>query len=117
VSAPSKSYALEFRDGAAGLRSPARVRGPNLELATPAGFEPRFWPGVNLGATIPGRSPGEVAIGAEEFRRWMPEMARLGVRVIRVYTLQNPVFYRELAAYNEAHPQGPPLRAARDLDP
>jgi hypothetical protein len=105
-SAPSKSYALELR-GAAGLRLPARVRGPNLELATSAGFAPRFWPGVNLGATIPGRSPGELAIGGEEFRGWMPEMARLGVRVIRVYTLQNPAFYRELAAYNKAHPEAP----------
>jgi len=34
-------------------------------------------------------------------------MARLGVRVIRVYTLQNPAFYRELAAYNQAHPEAP----------
>jgi hypothetical protein len=104
--APSKSYALELKD-AAGLRLPARVRGPNVELAAPTGFEARFWPGVNLGPTIPGRSPGEVAIGGEDFRRWMPEMARMGVRAIRIYSLQNPAFYRELAAYNQAHPEAP----------
>lgn len=104
--APSKSYALELRD-AAGLRLPARVQGPNVELAVSTGFEARFWPGVNLGATVPGRSPGEVAIGGEDFRRWMPEMARMGVRVIRIYALQNPAFYRELAAYNRAHPEAP----------
>jgi hypothetical protein len=103
---PSQSYALELRN-AAGLQLPARVQGPNIELATPAGFEDRFWPGVNLGATIPGRSPGEVAIGGEEFRRWMPLMARMGVRVLRIYSLQDPAFYRELRAYNQAHPEAP----------
>jgi hypothetical protein len=105
-SAPSRSYALELRD-VDGLQLPARVHGPNVELAAPTGFEVRFWPGVNLGATIPGRSPGEVAISGEDFHRWMPAMARMGVRVIRIYALQAPAFYRELAAYNQSHPEAP----------
>src|SRR5919106_4391614 len=103
---PTKSYGLELaeRDG---LRMPARVQGPSLELAMPSGFEARFWPGVNIGATTPGHSPGEVAVSGEDFHRWLPEIAAAGARVIRVYTLLDPSFYRELAAYNESHPDAP----------
>ena len=37
-------------------RLPARVSGEYLELSTAKhGFQPRFWPGVNLGSTVPGR--------------------------------------------------------------
>ena len=34
-------------------------------------------------------------------------MADLGVRVIRVYTLLDPSFYRELRRWNLAHPDSP----------
>ena len=40
-----------------GLELPARVQDQALAVATKEGWEPRFWPGVNLGSTIPGRSP------------------------------------------------------------
>lgn len=90
-----------------GMKLPARAQGTEIALATADGFSPRFWPGVNLGATIPGRSPGEVAVGADRYRAWFPAMAELGIRVIRVYTLLDPSFYEELAAYNEQHPEAP----------
>ena len=40
-----------------GRSAPARARRRRgkIEVATPAGFRPRFWPGVNLGSTVPGR--------------------------------------------------------------
>ncbi len=90
-----------------GLELPARVHGSSIQLATPAGFQSRFWPGVNLGSTVPGRQPGEVAARAGDYDRWFTEMGQLGVRVIRVYTLLDPSFYTELAAYNKAHPSAP----------
>jgi hypothetical protein len=90
-----------------GLQLPARVEGPAVALASGEGFSPRFWPGVNLGTTIPGRSPGESAAGPEQYREWIPAMANLGIRVVRVYTLLDSSFYRELAAYNEANPDQP----------
>ena len=34
-------------------------------------------------------------------------MADLGIRVVRVYTLLDPSFYREISAYNEANPGSP----------
>jgi hypothetical protein len=91
----------------AGLELPARVQGDHLALAVGDRFEPRFWPGVNLGSTVPGHQPGEVAATAEDYRRWFPQMAALGTRVIRVYTILRPDFYDELRAYNLAHPDAP----------
>jgi hypothetical protein len=70
-------------------------------------FVPKFWAGVNLGATIPGHDPGELAITRAEYARWLTEMGALGVRVIRVYTLQRPVFYDALASYDRRHPHAP----------
>ena len=90
-----------------GLMLPARVRGREVELATPEGFQARFWPGVNLGATVPGTLPGEVAAGRADYERWLPEIARLGARVVRVYTILRPDFYDALRAYNLAYPEAP----------
>jgi hypothetical protein len=66
-----------------------------------------FMAGVNLGVTIPGHYPGELAIDAETYRRWFPMMAGLGFNTIRVYTIQNPSFYRELQRYNRANQEAP----------
>jgi hypothetical protein len=93
----------ETRDGLEGV---ARTEGEQLVLQT-AGGERTFLPGVNLGATIPGRFPGEQAIRAEDFRRWFPQMRDLGFRVVRVYTIMPPSFYAELLAFNQANPSSP----------
>jgi hypothetical protein len=91
------------------LRVPARATATGVDLARHGGFSPRFWPGVNLGSTIPARFPGEVAAGPEEYRRWIAGMGDLGVRVVRIYTILRPSFYAELDAYDRAHP-GAPIR-------
>ncbi len=90
-----------------GLRLPARATSSSLEIGTPAGFEPRFWPGVNLGATTPGHAPGELAISRADVDRWLAEMGRLGIRVVRVYTILPPSFYDALRAYDLQHPSAP----------
>ena len=84
----------------------AFTEGTRMVLQT-AGGNRTFVPGVNLGPTVPGRSPGEVAVGADEYRRWFPAMSALGFRLIRIYTILPPVFYDELAAYNRANPSAP----------
>jgi len=93
-------------DKAGGLTRVAFTSGERLFLHT-AGGVVDFVPGVNLGSTIPGFSPGELAIRRADYRRWFPQMAALGLRAVRVYTILMPCFYEELAAYNSAHPQAP----------
>ncbi len=90
-----------------GLTIPARAGPQYVELAIDGTFEPRFWPGVNLGSTVPGTFPGEVAATRAEYDRWLPEMGELGVRVIRIYTILRPDFYDALRAYNLEHADEP----------
>jgi hypothetical protein len=89
------------------LRLPARVQGSRLALAVDGRFEPRFWPGVNLGVTVPGHAPGELAPTRADYDRWLDGMRGLGARVVRVYTILRPDFYEALDAHNRRHPASP----------
>jgi hypothetical protein len=86
-----------------GLKLPARVAGPAIQAATEDDFVSRFWAGVNLGSTVPGTQPGEVAATRADYDRWLEGMGDLGVRVVRIYTILRPAFYDALAAYNKEH--------------
>ncbi|HEX5617042.1 MAG TPA: hypothetical protein VFX51_01405 [Solirubrobacteraceae bacterium] len=100
--------ALRFEPARVGdLTLPARVEDRAIAAATADGFAPLFWAGVNLGSTIPGRQPGEVAAAREDYDRWLAGMGDLGVRVVRIYTILRPAFYDALSAYNTAHPEQP----------
>lgn len=78
-----------------------------FRLRTASGDQ-EFLPGVNLGSTVPLHQPGEIdVIDAEQYRTWFDQMAELGVRAVRVYTLHPPAFYHELAAHNREHPESP----------
>ena len=58
-----------------GLRVPAAVRGPSISLSEGKGrFSARFWPGVNLGSTIPGARPAR----SRRARRVRPLAGRHG---------------------------------------
>jgi len=89
-----------------GLSRLAHTEGERLLLSTKSG-DIAFVPGINLGATVPGTSPGELAVTAAEYRAWFPQIALLGLRALRVYTILPPGFYEELKAYNTAHPSSP----------
>jgi hypothetical protein len=93
-------------DERAGLSRLAFAEGDKLYLQTVSGRR-SFIAGVNLGSTVPGTQPGELAVSAADYRRWFPQMAALGLRAVRVYTILPPSFYQELAAYNAAHPDEP----------
>lgn len=89
-----------------GLSQIASVSGTDVMLHTEGG-DAAFIAGVNIGPTIPGYQPGEVAIRREDFRRWFPMMAEQGYRAVRIYSIQPPSFYEELRSYNLEHPANP----------
>jgi hypothetical protein len=93
-------------DDKAGLRRIAFTDHERFVLAT-AGGERTFIPGVNIGATVPGTLPGELRVGAGEFRRWFRQIGELQLRAVRVYTIMPPSFYQELVAYDRAHVDAP----------
>ena len=104
--AHAASYAGKpIRQG--GVTLPARVSGDDVQLAINGRFATRFWPGVNLGVTVPGHAPGELAPTRKDYDRWLDGMRELGVKVVRVYTILRPQFYEALAAHNRRHPKTP----------
>jgi hypothetical protein len=72
-------------------------------------YVPIFIKGINLGVSVPGTQPGELAATAEDYRRWFGLIKEAGYNTIRLYTLHYPRFYDELRAYNLANPQNPLL--------
>jgi hypothetical protein len=91
---------------AGGLSMVASTDGQHFVLHTAAG-DRTFLPGVDLGSTTPGHSPGELSISAAQYRAWFAAMSWLGIRVVRIYTIHPPAFYQQLAAYNQANPERP----------
>lgn len=75
-----------------GLTALAQAGARGFELHT-AGGDRGFLPGVNLGSTNPGFQAGELAITVADYRAWFAAMGRLGVRVMRNYTIHPPAFY------------------------
>jgi hypothetical protein len=90
-----------------GLTLPARVEGRAIAGAGKDGFIRLFCAGVNLGSTVPGRQPGEVAATRADYDRWLTGIGDLGARVIRIYTILRPAFYDALDAYNGTHSERP----------
>lgn len=90
------------------LPVPYAVTGKYLGRRNPSGgVDPLFLRGVNLGVSVPGTQPGEMAATRLQIRRWLERIGAAGFDCIRTYTLHFPHFYEELAAYNNAHWQKP----------
>lgn len=89
-----------------GLQRFAWTEGDRLLVDTVGGRR-NFIAGVNVGATVPGHFPGEVAVPAETYWRWFSQMSDFGFTAIRIYTMLPPHFYRELRAHNLANPRRP----------
>ncbi len=89
-----------------GLSQLASIDGQTFSVHTNSG-DLTFLPGVNLGSSVPGHAPGELAVTAEHYREWFPQIVDAGFRVLRVYTILPPYFYEEFAAFNEANPENP----------
>lgn len=71
------------------------------------GYDPIFIKGINLGVSVPGTQPGELAATRDQYTRWLKKIGDAGFNTIRTYTLHYPRFYQELALYNNDHPDRP----------
>ncbi|WP_197029897.1 glycosyltransferase family 2 protein [Cellulomonas sp. URHE0023] len=89
-----------------GLQVNAQAGATGFFLHT-VGAERTFLPGVDVGASTPGHQPGELTLDASDYQRWFDLMGRMGIRVIRNYTIHPPAFYTQLAAHNQAWPDQP----------
>lgn len=103
---PSNASWAPVETTVGGLKVIARTTADRFLLKT-AGGDVDFISGVNLGSTTPGSSPGELAVAAEQYRRWFVQIGEMGWHSVRIYTIHPPAFYTELLAYNRAHPSRP----------
>lgn len=85
---------------AEGVKRVSTVQGDTLAVFTGDGWESRYWDGMNMGASLPGHSPGELAPTYDDYMRWFPQMKEMNVDVVRVYTILNPEFYEALEDFN-----------------
>lgn len=90
-----------------GLNAKFRTDGEQLEIYKDQTWQPFFVTGVNMGTTLPGHDPGELPIDKETYLRWFAMIGDMGANVIRVYTIQNPIFYDAIVEYNRQHPSRP----------
>lgn len=90
-----------------GMQVKFKANGSQMEEYTNQTWKPYFAKGVNLGATIPGHFPGELAISKDEYEKWFEMIQAMGANVIRVYTILKPEFYEALVRYNAKHQDHP----------
>ena len=83
-----------------GVKQVSTVKDTHLAVYDGKSWDSRFWTGMNLGASLPGHSPGELAPTKEDYLRWFPQMKEMNVDVVRVYTILDPEFYDALANFN-----------------
>jgi len=101
------------------------IKDASFSMWNGSAYVPFFIKGINLGISVPGTQPGQLAATREDYRRWFSLIKEAGYNTIRLYTLHYPRFYEELDQYNQDHPQNPLLliqgvwleenEAARDL--
>jgi hypothetical protein len=99
-------FSLESEDHYTG---PYTIKDQSFSIWNGSSYVPFFIKGINLGVSVPGTQPGQLAATREDYKRWFPLIKEAGYNAIRLYTLHYPRFYEELAHYNQAHPQNPLL--------
>ena len=96
-------------DGVDTYTGPYTINEESFSIWNGSSYVPFFIKGINLGISVPGTQPGQLAATREDYRRWFPLIKEAGYNTIRLYTLHYPRFYEELARYNQEHPQNPIL--------
>ena len=61
--------------------------------------------GVDLGSGIPGQWSTSFAATKADYLRWFQQIRQMGANTIRVYTINNDVFYNALYEFNKDNPQ------------
>ncbi|WP_163709221.1 Ig-like domain-containing protein [Mangrovibacterium lignilyticum] len=99
----------ELSTCASNTTTPFKAKGDYFSIWDGKDYTKLFLKGINLGISVPGTLPGELAASSEQYARWFEQIKEIGYNNIRTYTLHYPRFYEELRNYNLAHPQSPIL--------
>jgi hypothetical protein len=91
------------------FRGDYAIKGDQFSIWNGSNYVPVFIKGINLGISVPGTQPGQLAATSEDYRRWFSLIKEAGYNTIRLYTLHFPRFYNELRRYNLENPRNPLL--------
>ncbi len=81
-----------------------KAEGEKIYMDSGSGYAPFEIKGVNLGSGKPGSWSTDYAIDKETYLRWFSEIQQMGANTIRVYSIQEDVFYNAFYAYNKDNP-------------
>jgi hypothetical protein len=94
-------------EGSGTFMRPFNVTGDRIGIWDGRSHIPLFIKGINLGVSVPGTQPGELAATRDDYNRWFHLVKEAGFNAIRLYTLHFPRFYEALKVYNESNPGNP----------
>lgn len=81
-----------------------KVVGEEIQLDAGNGYEPFEIRGVNMGSGEPGEWSTDFDIDKETYLRWFRYIQEMGANTIRVYTVQQDIFYNAFYEYNKDNP-------------
>lgn len=94
---------------ACGQAVPYSTNKTHLTIWNGTEYIPFFIKGTNLGVSVPGTFPGELAATKADYQVWLEQIQAAGFNCIRLYTLHYPRFYEVLDSFNLANPNHPLL--------
>lgn len=86
------------------IKMAARTGERLFEVYRDGEWQPMLVKGVNIGTALPGHYFTWFPADRDVYRGWLEDTAALNANVIRLYTLLDPLFYREFLDYNLAAP-------------
>lgn len=87
-----------------GVSTFVRTGGDKIYLDSGDGYREFEIKGVNLGSGEPGEWATDFDIDKETYKRWFRYIKEMGANTIRVYTIQQDVFYNAFYEYNKDNP-------------
>lgn len=81
-----------------------KVDGDEMYIDRGNGYEPFEIKGVNMGSGEPGEWSTDFDIDKETYIRWFKYIKEMGANTIRIYTIQQDVFYEAFYEYNLNNP-------------
>jgi len=92
-----------------GQQIPYSTDNTHLTIWNGTEYVPFFIKGTNLGISVPGTFPGELAATKADYSKWFTQIKDAGFNCIRLYTLHFPAFYEVLDSFNLQNRQNPLL--------
>lgn len=81
-----------------------KVVGDEIRINKGKGYEKFEIKGVNMGSGEPGEWSTDFAVDKETYIRWFQKIKEMGANTLRIYTIQEDIFYEAFYEYNKDNP-------------